>query len=99
MAGGSFGEMALTSGMVRAATVICVGTSEFLRIDKHDFQQVFIDVTRSYAALFLRHWIEYAENVTLKFLKCNNIVVGARLNERNTWSYFKAHNLQYSCNG
>jgi len=40
MAGGSFGEMALMSGMVRAATVICVGTSEFLRIDKHDFQQV-----------------------------------------------------------
>lgn len=41
MAGGSFGEMALMSGMVRAATVICVGNSEFLRIDKHDFQQVY----------------------------------------------------------
>ena len=42
MAGGSFGEMALMSGMNRAATVICIGTSEFLRIDKGDFREVSI---------------------------------------------------------
>lgn len=38
--GGSFGEMALLSGMRRAASVICVETAEFLRIDKDDFHQV-----------------------------------------------------------
>jgi len=42
MAGGSFGEMALMSGMNRAATVICIGTSEFLRIDKGDFREVLM---------------------------------------------------------
>ena len=39
-AGESFGELSLLHGTKRAATIICKGNAEFLRVDKSDFDGV-----------------------------------------------------------
>ena len=39
-AGESFGELSLLHGTKRAATIICKGSAEFLRVDKSDFDGV-----------------------------------------------------------
>ncbi|XP_057292624.1 uncharacterized protein LOC130621349 [Hydractinia symbiolongicarpus] len=39
-AGDSFGELALLHNTKRAASILCRGTSEFLRVDKPDFDEV-----------------------------------------------------------
>ena len=41
-AGDSFGELALLHDIKRAATIICKGDAEFLRVDKPDFDMVSI---------------------------------------------------------
>ena len=43
-AGDSFGELALLHNTRRAASILCQGTSEFLRIDKPDFDEVHISL-------------------------------------------------------
>ena len=40
VAGYSFGELALIHDSFRGASVICREKSQFLRLDKHDFDQV-----------------------------------------------------------
>jgi len=40
--GDSFGELALLHNTKRTASIICSGTSEFLRVDKPDFDDVWI---------------------------------------------------------
>ncbi|XP_039267857.1 cGMP-dependent protein kinase 2-like [Styela clava] len=44
-AGSSFGELALIQDCTRTATIVCKGTSQFLRVDKPDFDMV---LRRSY---------------------------------------------------
>lgn len=44
-AGSSFGELALVQDCTRTATIVCKGTSQFLRVDKPDFDMV---LRRSY---------------------------------------------------
>jgi len=61
--------MALLSGMRRAASVICVETAEFLRIDKDDFHQVLM---RSYR----REWERKIE-----CMKENKLFVGWSIKE------------------
>ncbi|XP_074651655.1 uncharacterized protein LOC141906307 [Tubulanus polymorphus] len=55
--GSSFGELALLHDIERTATIVCKGNSEFLRIDRADFDMV------------LRVSYEYEWNARLKALK------------------------------
>ena len=66
LAGDSFGELALLHNTRRRASIICKEDTEFLRLDKVDFNQVhFVNTSKTFSFIFKA--LYYVDLMTIVF--------------------------------